>query len=109
MSVRPVDFNGMLQNQQEVSNVKQNEDQRPILHQQQALQTVTKQQEQAAHQVQSKEDAKREKYRFDAKDGGKNQYQGDGGKERKRQQKEKAEAGHVRVKGSISGGFDMTV
>jgi hypothetical protein len=108
MSVRPVEFNGMLQNQQGVSNVKQNEDQKPVLQQQQALVTVTKQEETAAHQVVNKDDPEREQYRFDARDGGKNQYQGNGKQKKSKEQKEKMEDGHVRIKG-MSGGFDIFV
>ena len=107
MSVRPVDFNGMMQSQQNVSNVKQNEDQRPILQQQQAFQTVVKQEEASARQVVNKNDLNREEYKFDARDGSKNEYQNDP-KKKKSKQKEKLADGHVRVKG-MSGGFDMTV
>ena len=107
MSIRPVDFNGMMQNQQNVSNVKQNEDQKPILQQQQAFQTVTKQEEASARQVVNKEDLDKEEYKFDARDGSNNKYQ-DNRKKRQGKQKEKMEDGHVRIKG-MSGGFDMTV
>ena len=107
MSVRPVDFNGMMQSQQNVSSLKHNEDQRPVLSQQQAFQTLTKQEEASARQVIQKNDAGREEYRFDARDGSKNMYQHNPGK-KKAKQKEKMEDGHVRVKG-MSGGFDMTV
>ena len=34
MSVRPVDFNGMIQRTQDVSTLKQNEDNRPVGEQQ---------------------------------------------------------------------------
>lgn len=107
MSVRPVDFNGMMQNQQNVSNVKHSEDQRPVLQQQQAFVTVAKQEEASARQVVNKDDLDREDYRFDARDGSKNEYQ-DNRKKKKVKQKEKMEDGHVRIKG-MSGGFDMTV
>ena len=107
MSIRPVDFNGMMQNQQNVSNVKQNEDQKPQLMQQQAFATVAKQEEAAARQVVNKDDLNREEYRFDARDGSKNEYQ-DNRKKKKEKQKEKMEDGHVRIKG-MSGGFDMTI
>ena len=107
MSVRPVDFNGMMQNQQNVSSVKQHEDQRPLLQQQQAYQTVTKQGEASARQVVNKDDPNREEYRFDARDGSKNEYQS-GQRKKKEKQKEKMEDGHVRIKG-MSGGFDMTI
>lgn len=107
MSVRPVDFNGMMQNQQNVSNVKQNEDQRPLLHQQQAFTSVTKHEEAAARQVSNKDDLNGEEYRFDARDGGKNAYYNQRDK-KKNKQKEKMDDGHVRIKG-MSGGFDITV
>ena len=106
MSIRPVDFNGMMQNQQNVSNVKQNEDQKPQLMQQQAFATVAKQEEAAARQVVNKDDLNREEYRFDARDGSKNEYQSS--QRKKKKQKEKMEDGHVRIKG-MSGGFDMTI
>ena len=107
MSVRPVDFNGMMQNQQNVSNVKHSEDQKPILQQQQAFATVAKQEEASARQVVNKDDLNREDYKLDARDGSKNQYQNNQ-KKKKVKQKEKMEDGHVRIKG-MSGGFDMTV
>ena len=34
MSIRPVDFNGMIQRTQDVSTLKQNEDNRPVVEQQ---------------------------------------------------------------------------
>ena len=107
MSIRPVDFNGMMQNQQNVSNVKQKEDQKPILQQQQAFQAVMKQEEASARQVVNKENLDKEEYKFDARDGSKNEYQNQR-KKQKAKQKEKMEDGHVRIKG-MSGGFDMTV
>ena len=107
MSVRPVDFNGMMQNQQNVSNVKHSEDQKPILQQQQAFATVAKQEEASARQVVNKDDLNREDYKFDARDGSKNQYQNNQ-KKKKVKQKEKMEDGHVRIKG-MSGGFGVTV
>ena len=109
MSVRPVDFNGMMQNQQNVSNVKQHEDQRPVLHQQQAFTTVTKHEEAAARQVTNKNELNGEEYRFDARDGSKNEYYDQRrGRKEKKKEKEKMDDGHVRIKG-MSGGFDMTV
>ena len=107
MSVRPVDFNGMMQNQQNVSSVKHSEDQRPVLQQQHAFVAVAKQEEASARQVVNKDDLNREDYKFDARDGSKNQYQNNQ-KKKKVKQKEKMEDGHVRIKG-MSGGFDMTV
>ena len=107
MSVRSVDFNGMMQNQQNVSTVKHSEDQKSQLLQQQAYQTVSKHEEASARQVVNKEGLNQEDYRFDARDGGKNEYQYER-KKKQGKQKKKMEDGHVRIKG-MSGGFDMTV
>ena len=46
MSIRPVEFNGMLQNQHGVSNQKQHEDAKPVMQQQQALESVKHQEQQ---------------------------------------------------------------
>ncbi len=107
MSIRPVVLGGMIQSQQSLSNVAQNEDQRPMLQHQQAYQSVTKHEEAAAKQVYHKDNAEAQEYRFDARDGGKNQYYGSG-RQKKDRKKEKADDGQVLVKGRV-GGFDMTV
>ncbi len=107
MSVRPVDFNGMMQNQHNVSTVKHGEDQKSQLLQNQASLTVSKHEEAASRQVVQKDDLNKEEYRFDARDGSKNEYH-DNRKNKQKKQKEKKEDGHVRIKG-MSGGFDMTV
>ena len=75
--------------------------------QQQAYQTVSKHEEASARQVVNKEDLNQEDYRFDARDGGKNEYQYER-KKKQGKQKKKMEDGHVCIKG-MSGGFDMTV
>lgn len=108
MSVRPVDFNGMMQNQQNVSNIKHSEDQRPMLQQHQALQTVTKQQEASAKQVIHKDNLEREEYKFDAREEGKNKYQKDRKERKEKREKEKVTDGQVRVKGEARG-FDISV
>lgn len=107
MSVRPVDFNGMMQNQQNVSNIKQHEDAKPMMQQHQALNTVNKQQEAAARQVSGKDHLEKEEERFDARDKGRNKYKGSHQK-RREQHREQMDDGQVRVKG-LTGGFDITV
>ncbi len=106
--IRPVVLNGMVQNQQPVSNVKHNEDQKPMLQQEQAFQTVTKQEQAASRQVVNKDAPEKEEYRFDAREGGKNEYQGGSRKRKGKQKEEKEGDGQVMVKGR-PGGFDITV
>ena len=60
MSIRPVDFNGMIQRTQDVSTLKQNEDNRPVVEQQTIFSQEMKKVEQNLHQVvhaQEKENA----------------------------------------------------
>lgn len=107
MSIRPVEFNGMIQNQHGVSNQKQQEDARPLMQQQQALETVRHQEQQRASQVKRKPDTDPQEYKFDARDEGKNKYQGNGQGKKKKSAKH-MEDGQVRVKGASSG-FDIFI
>ena len=50
MSIRPVDFNGMIQRTQDVSTLKQNEDNRPVVEQQTIFSQEMKKVEQNLHQ-----------------------------------------------------------
>lgn len=106
MSIRPIDFNGMMQNQQGMSTIKQQEDTKPQLQQQQALASVTHQEDENAHQVSGKEDMNSQEYRFDARDGKGGSYRGKQNKKKK--SKKDQEDGHVRIKG-MSSGFDVSI
>ena len=46
MSISPINFNGMIQNTNELSHTKAQEDQKPMLEQQNLTHTVEKKQEQ---------------------------------------------------------------
>ena len=105
MSIRPVDFNGMIQNQHGVLHQKQQEDTKPLMQQQQALQTVRHQEQQHASQVERKPDSDARENKFDARDEGKNKYQDN---RKKKKTAGKTEDGSVRRKGT-HGGFDITV
>ena len=59
MSISPINFNGMIQNTNEISHTKANEDQKPLLQQAALTDTVEKQQEQLAHQVNDTYNSKR--------------------------------------------------
>ena len=107
MSIRPVDFNGMIQNQQEVGTVKQQEDSKPALIQQQTANAMEKKQESHMRQVESKDDMAGNDFQYDARDKSKNEYSGQG-QNKDKKKKEQMEDGHVRVKGR-SGGFDVTI
>ena len=91
MSIRPVDFNGMIQRTQDVSTLKQNEDNRPVVEQQTIF-----------SQEMEKENAG---YRYDAKEKGNGHYEKE---ERKKKDKKQQKADNVYLKGQTSG-FDIKV
>ena len=100
MSIRPVDFNGMIQRTQDVSTLKQNEDNRPVVEQQTIFSQEMKKVEQNLHQVvhaQEKEN--------DAKEKGNGHYEKE---ERKKKDKKQQKADNVYLKGQTSG-FDIKV
>ena len=92
MSIRPVDFNGMIQRTQDVSTLKQNEDNRPVVEQQTIFSQEMKKVEQNLH-------------RYDAKEKGNGHYEKE---ERKKKDKKQQKADNVYLKGQTSG-FDIKV
>ena len=93
MSIRPVDFNGMIQRTQDVSTLKQNEDNRPVVEQQTIFSQEMKKVEQNLHQV------------VHAKEKGNGHYEKE---ERKKKDKKQQKADNVYLKGQTSG-FDIKV
>ena len=75
MSISPINFNGMIQITNEISHTKANEDQKPLLQQSVLTDTVEKQQEQKAHQVNDTYNAKRTEDNYDREGNGKG-YEG---------------------------------
>ena len=105
MSIRPADISGMIQRTQDVSNIKQNEDNKPIVQQYNIGVQKQKQDERMARQVSSTEKKENEGFRYDAKEKGSNSYEGK--REKKGQKKEKKD-GKVLPK-TTSGGFDIKI
>ena len=83
MIVRPMEF-GMIQQQNTVSQVRHNEDVRPMVEQQTTAVQLQKDIHTRAEQVNHKEDPNNRQKKFDAKDKSDNEYQS-GHKERKNQ------------------------
>ena len=97
MSIRPVVLNGMIQRTQDVGNLKQQEDNRPIVEQQNI------QIEQQKH-----EEKENDGYRYDAKEKGNNEYEGESGRHKKRREEEPENEGKVILKGQGSH-FDIKI
>lgn len=105
MTIRPVDFNGMIQNTHEVSNAKANENNKPLVQQQNIQAAVVRQEEAAMSTVQTMEETSQE-YGLGEREGNGSGYQGKGGKGKHK--KEKQEDGKVILKGSRPS-FDMKI
>lgn len=75
MSIRPVVLNGMIQRTQDVGNLKQQEDNRPIVEQQNIQIEQQKHEDQLTHRVQDPEEKENDGYRYDAKEKGNNEYE----------------------------------
>ncbi len=105
MSIRPVDFNGMVQRTQDVSTLKQNEDNKPVFQQQVLGTKLEKETQQQLQQVNHGENAENYQKKYDAREKGSNEYE----QHRKEGKKKAAKKdGKVLPKTSM-GGFDIKI
>ena len=103
MSIRPVEVNGMIQRTQDVSTLKQNEDNKPMLQQQNIQTQFSKETIHHLKQVNHADDTENQQKRYDAKEKGRNEYVN-----QQKKKKEKKKDGKVIVK-SQGGGFDVKI
>jgi hypothetical protein len=109
MSIRPVDFNGMIQRTQDIGNMKHQEDSKPVVQQHNIAIQQEKQEEKLLHQVQDTNEKENDGYRYDAKEKGNNSYEGNPNqRKKKKQEQEKGEDGRVIVKSHVSR-FDIKI
>ena len=106
LSIRPIDFNGMIQNTQEVGSTRAQEEHRPLVQQETAMQTAQQEVEVSVTQVHEQGDAAAES-ELDADNGNGSGYQGN--RRRKRSKKKaKVSDGSVSVKNGHAS-FDMKI
>lgn len=91
---------------QDYSTIKQNEDNKAFVDQTNSQFQVQKNERQKNREVHSSDDVQWHESKPDAREKGKSEYYGDGGKHRKEQEKEQAKE-RVLIKGQ--GGFDIKV
>ncbi|MBQ7077423.1 MAG: hypothetical protein IJM91_04775 [Lachnospiraceae bacterium] len=105
MSISPVNFNGMMQRSQDVSTVKQNEDNRPVVEQQQIGRVEEKKIEEKMHKVNDSDKKDETSTKHDAREEGRNKYMASGNKKNKANEpKDK-----VTKKNAPSSGFDIRI
>lgn len=110
MTIRPVVLNGMIQRTQDIGNIKQQEDHKPVVQQQDISIQQEKREERISRQVQQADEKENQGYRYDAKEKGNNSYEGGSGQKKKRQSlgKEEKEDGKVILKGRACS-FDIKI
>jgi hypothetical protein len=105
MSIRPVDFNGMLQRADDVGVIKHQQDSKPLVDQQNIQSEFAKTQEAMLRQVAGTKAQERMENHADAKDEGNGLYYSSD----KRKKKEKKEEPDKVKEKTKSGGFDVKI
>lgn len=100
--IRPVEFQGVVQRNQDMASVSQNENDKPFIQQGNAMMETKRDAETKVRDVNHKDNAENKGKNPDAKEKGNNEYFGDGGKQRRKYKNTK---GMVTIKERKS--FDM--
>lgn len=107
MAIGPMQLNAIMTRTQDYTPIKQNEDMKPMMDQSVFQNTMQKNIEKKLTQVKESDETDTYQRKQDAKEKGKNEYQGDGGRNRRQGQPEYSADGRVIRKGG--GGFDFSV
>ena len=103
MAIGPLQLNGIMTRTQDYTSLKQNENMKPAVDQAVFQNTIEKNVEKKLTQVKESEETDTYQRKQDAKEKGKNEYRGDGGRNRKQAQPE------GRVIRKSHQGFDFSV
>ena len=76
MTIRPVDFNGMIQNTHEAATAKTNEDHKAVLQQQNVQAAVVREEQSASSTVRQMEESQQHEYNYEDGDGDGTGYDG---------------------------------
>ena len=103
MSISPITFNGMLQNTNELSVLKQHEDNKPHTEQQMITNHQLKQEDEVSHRVNDLGQNEKFTFHYDAKEKGNGSYQNNNNR------KKKQSGGKVIKKDNSDGHFDIKI
>ena len=104
MTIRPVVLNGMIQRTDDIGQLKQHEDAKPAVDQQNIQMQVQRAEHQSQKQVNKAENSRLMDERFDAKEEGMGQYRDN----RKKKTGKKKEDGRVTAQKTV-GNFDIKI
>ncbi len=85
MAISPLELGGTLQRVQDIALIKQNQDNKAAINQTNIQSAFYEEVDEAFTRVRNTEETHDPDKKMDARDQGKNQYHGDGGKKRKKQ------------------------
>lgn len=105
MTISRVELQGQVTRAQDFTTIKHNEDNKVTVNQTNIQRQFDQNVDNRLRQVNQSDQAENRQKRFDAKEKGNGTYSGDGGRKRKKEEKE--EDGKVVLKGR--GGFDMKI
>ena len=107
MAIGPMQLNGIMTRTQDYTAMKQSEDMKPVMDQSVFQNAMEKTIEKKLTQVRHSDETDTYQRKRDAKEKGKNEYQGDGGKNRQSARQSAGGDGKVIRKGSTR--FDFSV
>lgn len=105
MSVGPVTLNGIVPRAQDMSTIKQQEDNKPLVEQHNIQTELKTREERQLKQVNHADDASEHKKKYDAKEKGSNEYEG---RQKKKKRPDEKKQNTVTLKQG-SGRFDMKI
>lgn len=107
MAIRPVEVQGVVQRSQDIGQIKQNQDQKPLVDQSNIQVQMHRETERNLRQVSKFENSDKKENRYDAKEKGNGAYFGRKGQKRQKREAEEEEEGSVMLKSIHQGSFDM--
>lgn len=107
MAIRPVEVQGVVQRSQDIGQIKHNQDQKPLLDQNNIQLQMHRETERNLKQITKFENADKKENRYDAKEKGNGAYFGQ--KRQKRDKKEEEDGDSVTIKSINHGSFDVKI
>ena len=107
MAIRPVEVQGVVQRSQDIGQIKHNQDQKPLLDQNNIQVQMHRETERHLKQVTKFENADKKENRYDAKEKGNGTYFSQ--KKQQKEKKEDVEEDSVTIKSINHGSFDVKI
>lgn len=107
MAIRPVEVQGVVQRSQDIGQIKQNQDQKPVVDQNNIQTHMQRETERNLRQVTKFDNADKKENRYDAKEKGNGSYFGN--RKKQNEKKETVDEDSVLLKSVHQGTFDVKI